>query len=123
MTHFHFPSYCFGMVTGAGMALFACSAAHADQGNPLAEMQAALCPPTAQTPWERAPQVWSGPRIEYANTLPNPQHGVIRYPAGGTGGSGGHSPEPEAPAPVDLPGAGGLLALAIGALGAWRMKA
>lgn len=97
--------------------------ARADQGNPIADMQAAFCPPTAQTAWERAPQFWSGPRIEYANTLPNPQHGAIRYPAGGTGGSGGHSPEPEPPAPVYLPGAGGLLALAIGALGAWRMKA
>lgn len=109
-----------------GLGIVLCMIAHdakADQGNPLDHAVAAFCPPTAQTAWERAPQVWSGPRIEYANTLPNPQHGVIRYPAGGTGGSGGHSPEPEMPAPVDLPGAGGLLALAIGALGAWRMKA
>lgn len=70
-----------------------------------------------------SPQLWSGPRIEYANTPPNPQHGVIRYPAGGTGGSGGHSPEPETPvpSPVPLPGAGGLLAGALALLGiAWR---
>lgn len=37
-----------------GMILMAaaCKSAHADQGNPLADMQAAFCPPTAQT-WER----------------------------------------------------------------------
>lgn len=98
----------------------AVSHARADQGNHLYDMQAAFCPPTAQTAWERAPQTWSGPRIEYANTLPDPQHGVIKYPARGTGGSGGHKPEPDTPSPVPLPASGGLLAAALGLLAAWR---
>lgn len=119
MNRFHFPSYCLGMVTGAGMGLFACSMAHADTYGPGDMVPISDCPASIGA---LSPQVWSGPRIEYANTLPNPQHGVIRYPAGGTGGSGGHSPEPEAPAPVDLPASLGLLGAAVSILGfcVWR---
>ena len=101
-------------VIGWGLA----SAAMADTGKD--DMFSMIsCP----QPLGTAPQYWAGQRPTYATFAPDPQHGVIRYQATETGGSGGHSPKPdvETPAPVGLGEAGAYLAAALFVLGrAWR---